>query len=133
MPIFKRFPWVALVLVLCTGSATAAGSTSSRKGTPTQVVVLSAVVDRAQETLTIRGLNFGSQPPQVMCETNYMTVLSATDTEIVVQFPAAVPDGTYLLTVVRGPATVDRDVFNVAVQTPKVATGAEGGGLETCL
>ena len=83
-----------------------------------QLVVLSTAVDRANQTLTIQGLAFGPQPPQVWCETNLMTVLSATDSQLVVVLPAAVPDGTYLLSVIRGVGEKDRGFFNMSVGTP---------------
>lgn len=97
-----------------------------KQGPPSQLVILSATVDRANETLTIRGRNFGTQAPQVLCEEYSMTVVSATDTEVIAYLPAAVPDGTYLLTVARGPSQQERDVFHFAVQTPKVITGPQG-------
>ena len=51
------------------------------------LVVLSTAVDRANQTLTIQGLGFGAQPPQVWCETYLMTVMSATDSQLVVFLP----------------------------------------------
>ncbi len=122
-----RTLWMIL-FVLCAAQAATAQSHSSapKKGHPRQVLILSAVADRASETLTIRGLHFGNQPPRVFCETEDMTVLSATDAQLVVILPAAVPDGTYLLTVVRGPSENDRDVFHMAIQTPTVITGPGG-------
>lgn len=83
-----------------------------------QLVVLSTAVDRVNQTLTIRGLAFGPETPQVWCETNLMTVLSATDSELVVFLPAAVPDGTHLLSVIRGTGEKDRGFFNMSVGTP---------------
>lgn len=107
-----------------------------------QLVILSAVTNRASETLTIRGMNFGAVAPLVFSEQNAMTVLSATATEIVVALPANVPDGTYLLTVMRGRGAVDRDSFHFTTQAasqglsgpagadgamgPQGATGAQG-------
>jgi len=83
-----------------------------------QLVVLSTAVDRVNQTLTIQGLSFGPEPPQVWCETSLMTVLSATDTQLVVFLPAAVPDGTHLLSVIRGTGEKDRGFFNMSVGTP---------------
>jgi hypothetical protein len=82
------------------------------------LVIFSTVVDRANQTLTIQGQGFGTQPPQVWCESYSMTVLSATDSQLVVFLPAGVPDGTHLLTVVRGPAERDRAAFHAHVGTP---------------
>ena len=66
------------------------------------LVVLSAFVDLTNETVTLRGLNFGKKVPTVFCETQQMRVLSASNTELVVRFPKAIADGTYLFTVARG-------------------------------
>lgn len=128
MPVSNRTLGMALVFVLCASSIAHAqtASSESKKWQPAQLAILSASVDRANETITIRGLNFGRHAPVVFCETQYMTVISATDSELVVHLPAAVPDGTYLLTVVSGPRPNDRDVFHVAVQTPTIVTGPEG-------
>ena len=38
--------------------------------------------------------------------------------------PATVPDGSYLLTVIRGKGAVDRDSFHFTTQTP--SQGPEG-------
>src|SRR6185436_19036453 len=65
-----------------------------------QLVILSTSVDRVNQTLTVQGQGFGAQPPQVWCETFPMTVLSATDTQLVVFRPGGMPDGTHLLTIV---------------------------------
>lgn len=83
--------------------------------TDRQLVILSASVNRTSETLTIRGVNFGSATPFIFCEEQAMTVLSAGDTEIVVMLPAAIPDGTYRLTVARGSGTRDSDTFEVTI------------------
>jgi hypothetical protein len=88
-------------------------------------IVLSAYVDVQRETVTLRGLNFGKKAPVVFCETAKMKVLSASDTEIVVRFPKAVQDGTYLFTVARGNFDVDRGEFFV---TKLTASAASGGG-----
>ncbi len=102
----------ALVMILCAGTLAEAQSSSKK-----QLVIYNTTVDRVNETLTIRGQSFGTAAPQVLCETYEMTVMSASETELVVYMPAAVPDGTYLLTVAKGPSVNDRANFNFAVQT----------------
>lgn len=94
--------------------------------TPTsnQLTITSAKVDRPNEVLFVNGLNFGSTAPTVWLETSRLTVVAASETQLVVEFPAAVPDGTYLLVVERGPSQGDRDVFNLALATP--GTGPQG-------
>jgi IPT/TIG domain len=94
-------------------------------GPDKQLVVLSASLNRAAETLILKGQNFGASVPAVYCETVPMTVLSATDTQLVVLFPAATADGTYLLTVVKGNGQVERGVFYVTVQS--ASTSQPGG------
>ena len=53
--------------------------------------------------------------------------MSTTDNQLVVFLPAGVPDGTHLLTVVRGPGEKDRSSFNMAVQTPSQGPSGPAG------
>ena len=122
MRLSNRTAFTAVVFVLL-GTALAQAQkkesdTLTISNSQQQVVVLNTVVDRVNQTLTIRGLSFGSPAPQVWCETYLLSVISATDTELVVFLPAAVPDGTHLLSVVRGPSEKDRGFFNMSVGTP---------------
>jgi hypothetical protein len=122
MRLLNRTAFTAVVFVIM-GTALAQAQknqsdTLTVSNSKEQVVVLNTVVDRVNQTLTIRGLSFGSPAPQVWCETYLMTVISATDTELVVFLPAAVPDGTHLLSVLRGPSEKDRGFFNMSVGTP---------------
>src|SRR4051812_33637400 len=107
-----------LIVILGTEFAYAQKSTAAVAPKADQVVVLSTTVDRVNQTLTIQGFGFGSQAPQVWCENYLMTVLSATDTQLVVFLPGAVPDGTHLLSVIRGNGEKDRGTFNMSVGTP---------------
>jgi hypothetical protein len=116
----------AVILIFC-------AATAARAAEDKQLVVFSAIPDRVTETLTIRGVGLGGLNAAVYCEEQPMTVVSANDAQIVVHLPAAVPDGTYLLTVVRGRSTKDRDVFNFSLHTngggpagPVGLTGAPG-------
>ena len=122
MRLRNRRSLAALVLVLMGSTlahaqkkAVAALDVATSKG---DLVILSTSIDRVNQTLTIQGQSFGPQAPQVWCETYAMTVLSATDNQLVVFLPAAVPDGTHLLTVVRGPSEKDRGSFAMNVGTP---------------
>src|SRR5690348_5077748 len=85
--------------------------------TSNQVAILSTAADRVNQTLTIRGMGFGSQAPQVWCENYLMTVTSATDTQLTVFLPQAIPDGTHLLTVVRGNGEKDAAAFIMSLGT----------------
>ena len=78
-----------------------ASSTSISTTSCKPLVVTAAFVDVANETVTLRGSNFGKKPT-VFCETQQMQVLRASNTEIVVRFPDDVREGTYLFTVARG-------------------------------
>ena len=91
-----------------------------------QLVVLAAFVDVEDQTVTLRGLNFGKKAPTVFCETERMKVLKSSDTEVVVRFPNAVDDGSYLFTVARGNLDLERGAFYVA----KVTSVAGGGSAE---
>ena len=84
------------------------------------LVVLAALVDTEHETVTLRGINFGNKPLTVFCETYRMRVLRATDTEVVVRFPAEVENATYLFTVAAGNGDSERSAFYV--------TKTSGGG-----
>ena len=95
-------------------------------GPDKQLVVLSAAVNRPAETLTLKGQNFGSTAPAVYCESMPMTVISASDTQLVVMFPAAIPDGTYLVTVARGNGKPDVGVFYATAQTIVTVEGHDG-------
>jgi len=95
-------------------------------GPDKQLVVLSAAVSRSAETLTLKGQNFGSTAPAVYCESMPLTVISASDTQLVVMFPAAIPDGTYLVTVSRGNGKPDVGVFYATAQTIATVQGPNG-------
>lgn len=114
---------VSAALVMNAGIVAHAGPDNDQTSTP---LVLSANVNRNDETVTLKGLKFGKTAPAVFCETFPLTVLSATDTELVVYFPAAVPDGTYLFTVARGNGQGQRGVFYVTTQAAKEVTGPAG-------
>jgi len=120
MLVTNRTLLMALMMIFCAGTLAEADSSSKK-----QLVIHNTTVNRANETLTIRGQSFGKTAPQVLCETFPLTVISTTDTELVVYMPAALPDGTYLLTVVKGPSTNDRDNFNFAVQSAVIAPATE--------
>src|SRR4051812_13093279 len=115
-----------LIVILGTEFAYAQKSTAAVAPKADQVVVLSTAVDRVNQTLTIQGVGFGPQAPQVWCENYLMTVISATDSQLVVFLPGGVPDGTHLLTVIRGNGEKDRGTFNMSVAAPEEGSGAAG-------
>lgn len=138
----SRTVLTALILVLGTGTVahaeangkgkaknkvSSASTIEQQSGASHQLVVLSAMLDREQEILVLEGRNFGGPyAPTVVCGVEQLTVLSATDTHLVVLFPRSIPDGTHLFTVFRGTSTTDRDRFYVTAQTPVVREGPAG-------
>lgn len=118
---------VALAALWCAAAPAAHAQGASNGGPPKAPFITSATVDRVNDTVTLRGQNFGPRPPAVYCETLLMTVLSASDTELLVAFPASALDGTYLFTVVRGPSAVDRaEFFVTSLPTAGAVAGPEG-------
>ena len=107
--------------MLLSGSPLFAQSNSSK-----QLIVTSASVDRSSDTVTLKGSGFGIKRPTVFCELTQMTVLSATDEELLVAFPASVLDGTFLFTVARGNGTSERASFFVTTNRPQILQGQEG-------
>jgi hypothetical protein len=124
---------VAVTLAIALGGAALADAQvadSSSKRLP-QLVILNTTVNRANETLTIHGNGFGTRPPLVWCEVDPLTVISATDDDVVVYLPAAMKDATYLLTMLR-PTSPETGLgfFVFTVQSvkegPRGADGAPG-------
>ncbi len=134
MVIWTRTATAVAAVILLGGVAVHASDSHSRtqgvaaaKRLTKELIVTSAAVDRESETVTLRGFNFGARKPYVYCETQLMTVLSATDEEIVVAFPAsAVADGTYLFTVIRNSAAHSRAAFYVTTSAARAGDGREG-------
>lgn len=126
MPITKRTIWLALGFVVTFVAAADAQPAKTTNGPPSQLVILSATPDRAAGTLTVRGKNFGQHAPYVYVEEFPMSVTSATDEQLVIHLPAGVPDGSYLLTVTRGPSPHDRDVFHFALHSVETIEGPAG-------
>ena len=116
--------FAAAILVIGTSNAHAQASEPHR--VQKQLVILSATVDRNNDTVTLKGMNFGPRRPYVYCETYLMTVLSATDDELIVSVPTSSLNGTYLFTVVRGNSMLDRDQFYVTTNPPVIIEGKEG-------
>ncbi len=110
---------LCVVLALCAAVPVTAQTKS--------LVVYNVSANRTAESLTIRGVNFGTAAAQVFLESDMMPVLYWSPNEIVITLPAAVPDGSYLLTVVKGHGANDRDAFHVALVTiPEPIPGPAG-------
>ena len=122
---------VAMVMAMTVAVQAGTGNGNDRKDGDDDrdsgpVIVTSAFVDERDETVTLRGLNFGRRPPVVFCETTRMQVLRATSNEVVVRFPSEVRDGTYLFTVARGNNANERGEIHVA----KISIGSGDGSGE---
>jgi hypothetical protein len=93
-----------------------------------QVFVTSANVDRKNDTVTLKGQNLGGRKSIVFCETFLMSVLSATEEDLLVSFPASSLEGTFLFTVIRGNGNnpTDRAYFYVTTSRPQIIQGTEG-------
>ena len=126
MSISKRTILLALMLVMSATVPARADSDNSDKSRKA-VVILSTVSSRIHDTLTIHGKGFGDRPAQVWCQDYPLTVISWMDREIVVHLPDALPDGSHLLTIIRGEGQKDRAVFDMAVQgKPTSVPGQKG-------
>lgn len=105
----------------------AQGASASTGKRASAVLILGTLTDRPHESLSIHGMGFGDRPAQVWCEDYAMTVLSWRDTEVVVHLPAAVPDGSYLLTIIKGDGQKDRDSFAMTVQGAPIGVAGPKG------
>jgi hypothetical protein len=120
-----------------------ASSMSWAQGPPPQLVITSAQVNFANNTITISGRNFtaagrsGTGTPVVTLNDIELRVSSATDSRIVALLPSSLSAGSYLLTVRSGAADTNFDAFEVTVGAvgpvgpmgppgPKGDTGATG-------
>ena len=101
-------------------------SAAYAQGGPKQLVITSATADRASNTVTFKGRNFGGRKAAVFCETTEMRVLSGTDEELVASFPASSLNGTYLFTVLKGNSNNERDVFYVTTSAGSSGSGPQG-------
>jgi hypothetical protein len=89
---------------------------------PSQLVVLSAHVDRAAGTLTITGLDFGEATPRVTLGVDDLEVVSHDLGQAVAELPPGFPAGSYLLIVARGSGLPEYDVFHVTLPEPAAET-----------
>jgi Collagen triple helix repeat (20 copies) len=114
----RRFA-IATALLLTASAAHAQGGSK-------QLVITSASADRTSNTVTFKGRNFGGRKATVFCEATEMSVLSATDEELVASFPASSLNGTFLFTVLKGNSRNDRDVFYVTTSAGTSSSGGQG-------
>ena len=115
MDMVGRFTMVA-VLVLVWQHSVAVSSSAQGRTPPPQVVVTAAAADTSQSRLFVAGHGFtpaavvflGGQPLGGVVVNGQGTALSAL-------LPPDVPAGSYSLTVVAGPASVQTTVFSVTL------------------
>lgn len=123
--------WMAVAAFVCL-LAPAATARALELNAAQQLLVTSATADTAAATLTLRGRNLvkGSSIPIVTLNDEVLTLLSATEEEIVAVLPPREP-GTYLLTLTRGPSLVkswatDLTLGGVGEQGPPGEKGDKG-------
>lgn len=121
-PPLLRTPWTAALVALLL----AAPSLRADDAAPSQLVVLSAHVDRAAGTLTITGLDFGEATPRVTLGVDDLEVVSHDLGQAVAELPSGFPAGSYLLIVARGSGLPEYDVFHVTLpDAAPPTTGAD--------
>lgn len=106
-------------IVLCIASSLATAGVAHAQARP-QLLIQRADADLAADTLLIHGENLlwtNDASVAVTLAGTPLAVLSATSTELLAQLPAGLEPGAYLLKVSRGPATVQRDYFDLTVGT----------------
>ena len=95
-------------------------------GPPTsQLKITAASFDAATETLDIYGVNFGSSRGVVTLNGFPLPVTQWTDSEIHATVSGDTGNGSYLLTVSRGPAATQFDAFSVSLLSD-VVRGEKG-------
>lgn len=106
-----------LLALSATGMVLSAPVLRAQTAAP-QLVVAGAVPDPGGQTLTISGANFGSRP-LVTLDLVPVTVQFAMDSRIVAAVPVeAMPSGTYLLTVSRGPSAAENGSLALTLGSP---------------
>ena len=117
------------ILILSGNDALAAPSPAP------QLVVTSARLDAVNNRLVITGVNFSwpptaaaghSTPPLVTLDQLPLTVLSTSSTEVVAAVSGTFPEGTYLITVSRGPSPTESAAFAVAIYNEQPAQTTAG-------
>ena len=88
-----------------------------------QLVVLAAFVDAENETVTLRGLNFGKKAPTVFCETERMKVLKCERHGSGRALSEERDGRDVLFTVARGNLDLERGEFYVAKVTSVAGAG----------
>jgi Phage Tail Collar Domain/Collagen triple helix repeat (20 copies) len=112
--------WAALLVCLIGNAAQAAGFP----------LVISAAVNYTQNTLTITGQNFGSNPSVTLDDLTF-TTQSAAGTQIVANFPAGMPPasftpGTYFLTLQFKNQLPAIFAVDIGANGPSGAAGPQG-------
>src|SRR5688500_15122688 len=80
-----------------------------------QLVVISAHADRAEQTLIVTGLDFGEAPPRLTLGVDDLEVISHDMGQAVAVLPDRFPAGSYLLIVASGSGLPEYDVFHVTL------------------
>jgi hypothetical protein len=100
--------------VACLAVFAPTASMQSKKG-PVVPVIASAHADLDAQTLTVDGLEFGTEAPLVTLDLLTLPVIASTPSRITAALPAGLGAGSYLLTVAPGPTYGTRASFVLAV------------------
>jgi len=140
----RLFGWTALIggvillLISIAAQSAWAAANNANSATPPELFITEAFITFADatcsdsDTVTITGTNFlnGDPPVIVFGEFGVLTTLcvAATDTELVGELPAALPDGDYRVEVSTGNGVVNYDAYDLTVGAvgPTGETGAQG-------
>lgn len=120
-PLAARVPvWKRALVIFAAGVIRASVGAEGQAPLP-PLAVHQAVPEAATDTLTIDGEHFGPAP-FVTLDLVPLDLRLALDTRIMAVVPVdKMPPGTYLLTVSRGPAQVDRATIDVTIGRPSPA------------
>jgi len=115
---------VAAILLFLIAASQPAGAS----GLPLQLKITQGEADYENGLLFISGRHFGKGIPLVLLAEEELVVLDSSPTQITAELPDGIAPGSYLLTVVRGPGSVGRDIFEVTLGTagPMGPTGPQG-------
>ncbi|MGH9941888.1 MAG: IPT/TIG domain-containing protein, partial [Pyrinomonadaceae bacterium] len=124
----RRLVVLFVMSMLCLTNASAQEQSTAQEQTAAapqaanQLAITRAETDTGLSQLTITGLNFGDDAPQVKLEGVPLTLITSTPTQIVAFLTPGLQPGTYLLTVSRGRRERENAVFHVTIG----ATGPQG-------
>ncbi|MBS1213004.1 MAG: hypothetical protein H6R26_1621 [Proteobacteria bacterium] len=110
------FFFSAMLCAFGASTAHAGGPSGALHSSGPQPVILSSHVDRQQHRLLVTGAHFGRRPVAVDLGGHALTVLKASDTEIVAGLPADLPASIYRLRIGPTDNLLQAATFSLPVQ-----------------